>query len=153
MSRLKTHPITHYEFDDLVTALDTDRKGLAKICGGLTKDAIGWWRFKERIPVVHLDAIGEALEKKLKGRKDLNPLEQRALAFVRLALASGSAVPLSPQSPLASSFGADSNSSRAKSAKVTPTDLTAIPLERLIEEIGKRGGTVTFDGKRSKKSK
>lgn len=143
MSRLKTYPITRYEFDDLVTALDIGREDIAKICGDITKDAIGWWRFKERIPVVHLEALGKVLEKKLRGRTDLNPVEKRAIAFVKLALASGSAVPLSPQSPFASTFGVDSGSSKGKSAKVT-SDLNGIPLEKLIAEIKRRGGSVNF---------
>ena len=153
MSRLKTHPITHYEFDDLVNALGTERKDIVKICGGIKKDAIGWWRFKQRIPVVHLERLANELEKKLKGRKDLNPVEQRALAFVRLALASGSAVPLTAQSPFAASFGVDAGASRTKSKRAGLTGLSAIPLEDLIAEIRRRGGSVTFDGRKSKKSK
>jgi hypothetical protein len=150
MSRLKTYPITHYEFDDLVNALDTGREGIVKICGDLTTDAIGWWRFKERIPVVHLESLGNALEKKLKSRKDLNPVELRAITFVRLALAGGSAVPLSPQSPFAASFGVDSGASKAK-AMVARPDLTTVPLEELIAEIKRRGGSVNFGNDQSTK--
>ena len=144
MSRLKTYPITHYEFDDLIKALDTDREGIAKICGGIAKGAIGWWRFKERIPVLHLESLAKALEKKLKGRKDLNPVEQRALIFAQLALASGSAAPLSPQSAFAATF---------EPTKTIKSDYSAISLEDLIAEIKKRGGSVTFDSKKRKKSK
>ena len=149
MSRLKTYPITHYEFDDLAKALDIDREGIAKICGGITKDAIGWWRFKERIPVVHLENLGEALKKKLKGRKDLNPVEQRALTFVKVALASGSAGPVSSQSAFHSAFGDPGAKNHAKYS----TDLSTAKLEDLIQEIKRRGGSVNFDAKRSKKSK
>jgi hypothetical protein len=151
MSRLKTYPVTHYEFDDLVKALDTDRQGLAKICDGITKDAIGWWRFKERIPVVHVESLAHALEKKLKGKMELNPVQERALAFVKTALAGGSAIPLSSKSPFYSSFtDKKSGKSQPKESGIE-FDLSNARLEDLIEELQRRGGVVTFGSKKPKK--
>lgn len=152
MSRLKTYPITHYEFDDLAKALDTDREGIAKICVGITKDAIGWWRFKKRIPIVHLGSLARALEKKLKGRSGLNPVQERALTFVKMALASGSAESVSESSPFHSSFGEPKEKNQSGKSTIA-SDLSAVMLEDLITEIRRRGGSVVFETKKRKKSK
>jgi prefoldin subunit 5 len=84
MSKAKTIDISKFDLDDIIKALDVDRAGVAKICGGkISKGAVGWWRHIEKIPIAHLEALGNALEKKLRGRKDLNPVEERALALVK----------------------------------------------------------------------
>jgi hypothetical protein len=141
MPKINVIPLPHDQYDDIVSALGVTRVELARICG-VEPDTIGWYRYKKRIPTEHLMAIQVALEKKLKGRRDLTPVEQRALTHLAVTLVSGSATPLSSNSAFASVFGAVPPARTA----ITKPDLSKVDLKDLIEAIRQHGGSVTFGG-------
>lgn len=141
MPKIAVYPLQHHEYDDIVTALGMTREELAKRCG-VSKDTIGWWRHSRSIPISHLMTIKAALDHRLRGRRDLNPVEQRARGFIEMALATGSAAKsrVVPEMGM-QGFAVD------QSARVTKTALSKMDLDHLIAEITRRGGVVTFGAK------
>lgn len=149
--------ITPEQLHDLFTALDFTRKDVARICG-LSEFAPGRWRQAGRIPLIHLKRLWDELQAKLKGRKDLTPVEKRAQQYMwkqfDLNRVSGSAIPVSPDSPFYSAVTPHlMNLNAALSFNVENKDdqfnqlLKAISLEDLLHEIGRRGFKVQLEPK------
>ncbi len=134
-------PITDEQLNDIIKATGLKRAEIAALCGVGTQ-APGWWRFKGRMPVSHFKTLSAALEKKLKHRKELTPLEQRAASFCQIQLV-GSTGPNNSRK-------SSRNGSRPLTLKTSEkvVGLGLISLEALIQELGRRGGTVTFHRKK-----
>lgn len=144
--------ITPEELHDLFTALDFTRKDVAQVCG-LSEFAPGRWRQSGRIPLIHLGRLWEALQAKLKSRKDLTPVEQRAQQFMwrqfDLHRTTGSAIPVNSKSAI----NGDKDAPDTEPRRVQPFSnhakhdqlLSAISLEELLHEIGRRGFKVQVE--------
>ncbi len=153
MSRIKTCGFTTTQLDDLMKALNLTRNDIPRVCQGVSSSAYGWWRSKEQVPYVHLHAFGKELERQLKLRPkteiDKKVEKDLILAFA-LENASGSAMPVSKQSVLHTSF---SDSKPQKDKPKGMRDLLKLATqEEIINELHRRGGTVTFSPKKTRKS-
>lgn len=150
MSKIKTYPVTESQLTDLMKALNLNRDDIPRVCGGISASAYGWWKNQGKIPLKHLISFRTELQRQSKLRPK-SELDKKVESFLTVAIAvmdaSGSAAPFSKQSPLQSALIAP------KRKATTMRDLLKTATrEELIDEVLRRGGTVSFGLKRSRKT-
>ncbi len=146
--------MTGAEFDLLNSALRMSREAIGAACGDLTRFAPGRWRQSGAIPKKHLLTLARILAHRSLGpieftanqKLAVNVVEQKLGLPLALLNAEGAAV----RDP-ASAFGTQAHQSDA--AFYAPSELTdkttellrSLPLEALINEIGRRGFKVQLE--------
>lgn len=151
--------ISEEQLHDLFAALKATRIDVAGIVG-LSPHAPSRWRKSGQISKMHLKRLGWELLNRLRSRNTpLTPVEQRAKAFIELVDvldASGSAVPLSPQSPFYTPQAApkkleDQNfNSGVHDKNISGDLLLQCRPEQLVDALQKMGWVVTLSRKETK---